>query len=160
MRYHYATLPFESGRRWWSRTTAFWSQARRATAILISDCCFICKSSIRDIWTRNLSRLLSRLAAPGGLEPRISRLRIGRTHRLYEGAVWYSRPDSNRCVRAENPANLTAIRREHWDDGRQGRTRTCGVSDVAALQAAAFASRRHLTIKWLARLDSNRQPPH
>ena len=67
--YHYATLPFESGRRWRSRTSAFWSQARRATVILISDCCFIYSSSIRDIWTRTLSRLLSRLAEVEGYDP-------------------------------------------------------------------------------------------
>ena len=33
------------------------------------------------------------------------------------------------------------------ENGRQGRTRTYVVSNVADLQSAAFATRRHLTIK-------------
>ena len=46
-------------------------------------------------------------------------------------------------------------------NGRQGRTRTYGVSSVAALQAAAFATQRHLTKKTfcvqLGGQDSNLQ---
>ena len=40
------------------------------------------------------------------------------------------------------------------ENGRQGRTRTYVVSNVADLQSAAFATRRHLTIEIASRMDS------
>ena len=86
------------------------------------------------------------MASPLGFEPKLYGWEPYVLDRLYDGDMkWHGWGDSNPQIPPWKGGDYGQFVYTH--NGRQGRTRTYDVSDVADLQSAAFAAQRHLTIK-------------